>query len=594
MILGMRLYTNRIKNMCKISVIIPVYNTEEYISQCLESLVNQTFKDIEIICVNDGSQDKSLEVLQDYAEKDDRIIVINQENSGVSVARNNGLKLAKGEFITFVDSDDWVDVDFIERLYDAITLKKCDIAVTTAIRKRKHSSKYRLYYRAEAIYSTLAEKIEVCQIPKCCYVWGKLYKANIIKDMLFTPNVYFEDVLWLPEVIKKSEKLVTVPGPVYYYRVNNKSIVKTTPTPKKQKDSYLAKKYIVDFFNENDLVLSEKEKNVTKCVKYCFNIPILKIKEKKYTNTVYLFSFLPIFKFVDFDSHYIFKLGFTRITKRHKTGFPYEEVNTNGINTSSKRTPRLIVSLTSFPARINFAKIAVNTLLRQSLKPDKLILWLAESEFPNKEYDLPKDLLKLKNFGLEIKWCTNLLSYKKLIPALKEYPEDIIVTADDDLYYDKNWLKSLYESYLKQPEFIHVQRAVHMQVVNNCIKSYPREKQFLENYKEASFSNQLMGGSGCLFPPHCLHEDVFNTDKFLKLIPTHDDIYFWVMAILKGTKIKPVRGFDYQMLNIDGNGATSLCKINNKSGRGLCPDEAFARMCKEYPMIIDLVKQKDD
>ena len=100
----------------KLSIIIPVYNTGEYLSRCLDSVINQTYKEIEIICVNDGSTDNSLQILNDYAKCDDRIIIINQKNLGSSEARNNGLKIIKGKWVGFVDSDDWVDLNYFEEL----------------------------------------------------------------------------------------------------------------------------------------------------------------------------------------------------------------------------------------------------------------------------------------------------------------------------------------------------------------------------------------------------------------------------------------------------------------------------------------------
>ena len=103
--------------MTKISAILPVYNVEQYIKDCLDSIINQTMDDIEIICVNDGSLDNSLQVLEKYAQKDARIKIISQENQGQGIARNNGLKIANGEYITFIDPDDWVDVDMFEKMY---------------------------------------------------------------------------------------------------------------------------------------------------------------------------------------------------------------------------------------------------------------------------------------------------------------------------------------------------------------------------------------------------------------------------------------------------------------------------------------------
>lgn len=105
--------------MTKISAILPVYNVEQYIKDCLDSIINQTMDDIEIICVNDGSLDNSLQVLEEYAQKDARIKIISQENQGQGIARNNGLKIANGEYITFIDPDDWVDVDMFEKMYNS-------------------------------------------------------------------------------------------------------------------------------------------------------------------------------------------------------------------------------------------------------------------------------------------------------------------------------------------------------------------------------------------------------------------------------------------------------------------------------------------
>ena len=281
--------------MPKISVIIPVYNVEKYIKECLESVVNQTFTDIEIICINDGSTDNSLSILEEYAKKDSRIKIINQQNSGLSATRNNGIKAAQGEFIGFVDSDDYIDLDFYEKLYDAAIKNNCDISCATIIRKRPNSEKYRVHYTEEKIYTTLEDKLKACSIPKCCYVWNKIYKTGLIKDYPFAVGLYFEDVLWTPETLKRSNSMVSVPNVNYYYMVNQNSIVKK-PTPKKQNDSYNAKKYIVKFFEENSIALSKKDQTLTKSIKYFMNIPILKIKEYKNIETYYLFGCVPVMK----------------------------------------------------------------------------------------------------------------------------------------------------------------------------------------------------------------------------------------------------------------------------------------------------------
>ena len=112
-----------------ISIIIPIYNVEKYLSKCIESLVGQTYKDIEIILINDGSPDHCLSICEQYSKKDNRIIVIDQENKGVSAARNAGLKMAKGEYIGFVDPDDWIAVDMYEGLHSVIKQSDVDMVI---------------------------------------------------------------------------------------------------------------------------------------------------------------------------------------------------------------------------------------------------------------------------------------------------------------------------------------------------------------------------------------------------------------------------------------------------------------------------------
>ena len=119
--------------MVKVSVVIPVYNVEPYLNICMDSVVNQTLEDIEIICINDGSTDKSLDILNSYAEKDDRITVISQENGGHAVATNKGMKLAQGKYLYLMDSDDMLDLEALEKTYTVAEEKKVDFVLFQAM-----------------------------------------------------------------------------------------------------------------------------------------------------------------------------------------------------------------------------------------------------------------------------------------------------------------------------------------------------------------------------------------------------------------------------------------------------------------------------
>lgn len=279
----------------KVSIIVPMYNVEDFIEECLSTLIRQTLKEIEIIVINDGSPDSSVDIARCF-EIDSRIKIYEQENAGLSATRNNGISYASGEYITFVDSDDWVDLDFFEKLYNSAKNNDSDIACATIIRKREHSQKYRVHFTEEQVLETLRDKLHACAVPRCCYVWNKIYRASFIKDFKFKEGVFFEDVLWTPKVLRRSNKLVTVPNTSYYYRVNKNSIVKKIPSLKKQIDKYNSQKFIVEFFKENNLPLSKKDRNITKRIYFCLGVPYLKIKEFEDTETTILFGFLPIFK----------------------------------------------------------------------------------------------------------------------------------------------------------------------------------------------------------------------------------------------------------------------------------------------------------
>ena len=168
------------KVMPKISIIIPVYNTEKYLVKCIDSLLYQSLEDIEIICVNDGSTDNSQKILDNYAKKDKRIKVIHQENKKQGAARNKGMGIATGEFIGYVDSDDWVDFDYFEELYIAAKKHNLDIALATNVRIGNGKTKKRLKIEKEQVAHSLQEKLDLCNQFKNECPTNKIYRRNFL------------------------------------------------------------------------------------------------------------------------------------------------------------------------------------------------------------------------------------------------------------------------------------------------------------------------------------------------------------------------------------------------------------------------------
>ena len=337
-----------------VSVILPCYNVEKYIEKCISSLLKQSFKYFEIVCINDGSTDSTLDIIEAFAKLDKRIKVINKENSGISSARNTGIDNASAGYICFIDSDDWVSENYLESLYNAIKKYNADISASTTIRWRKNRQKYRVHYTEEKVYETLEDKVEICSVPKCCYVWNKLYKTEIIKHHKFADGVYFEDMLWTPEILKNSGKLVTVPDTNYFYRVNKTSIVKEQPSDKKQEDSYNAHKFIIEFFEENGLYLDKKHKVITKKIGYLLNFPLYRIKEFNGWFTCYLFNLIPLFRYSITryrDFYKIFGLKFT-LRKNKKSLTEIKQFNKKYEN-GSEYSPKVISRIDTLKKLLN-------------------------------------------------------------------------------------------------------------------------------------------------------------------------------------------------------------------------------------------------
>lgn len=238
----------------KVSVVIPVYNVEKYLAQCLDSVVKQTLKDIEIICINDGSTDRSLDILNEFAGKDARIKIINKEHVGLSAGRNKGLELAQGEYVSFIDSDDWVNENFLEALYNAAKKYNSDIASGSIVRVTGNRKRNKLIYKKEEFTKDTDKKNELTNIPIYSYVWNKIYKREILiaNNIKFPDGRVYEDVIWSIKAVYYADGVVTVPEATYYYRKNPTSIM-SSKIKQHAKDYELSEKEMLEFAKEHNL-----------------------------------------------------------------------------------------------------------------------------------------------------------------------------------------------------------------------------------------------------------------------------------------------------------------------------------------------------
>ncbi len=217
--------------MAVISVIVPVYNVEKYLSKCLDSIINQTFSDIEIICVNDGSTDRSRKILETYKKKDSRIKIVDKKNGGLSSARNAGMLVATGEFFSFIDSDDWVEETMLEKLYNNITKFNTDIAICGVHQFDETNQKlidddkyFTLGYFDKSFDNRVFsyEDTKSFTMDVCVMAWNKLYRRSYIEKCKakFPDGLIFEDGPFFFSIYFKTKRVSIVRDLLYYYRIN--------------------------------------------------------------------------------------------------------------------------------------------------------------------------------------------------------------------------------------------------------------------------------------------------------------------------------------------------------------------------------------
>ena len=266
--------------MPKVSIILPVYNVESYLRQCLDSIIMQTLEDIEIICVNDGSTDNSLEILQEYKNKDSRIKIINQENRGQGVARNIALENITGDYIGFVDPDDYISPNMYKTLYETAIKHNCDIVeesfyIKNEIRNYLKKRKNKLNLPKNKIFNYKVKKNYVFS-PNLA-IWNKLYKTSFIKenDIKFFETKKGEDIIFTIKSRVLASKIVYIDNADYYYRIKKDNIPKSYKNTSPIDELNRQIKFLDTI--KNALI----EDKIYELIKYDFeNYSIQKLKEK--------------------------------------------------------------------------------------------------------------------------------------------------------------------------------------------------------------------------------------------------------------------------------------------------------------------------
>lgn len=299
-------------NDIKISVIVPVYNTEKYLKKCLESIINQNFQDIEIIIINDCSTDNSLNIIKEYMKQDGRIILVNKKiNEGVSIARNLGMKLAKGEYIFYIDSDDWIEQNYFKDMYNKALQENADMVISDFYKDFDNGKV--IYIKDQGEY--IEEKIDVLKkiflfksFPSVC---NKLIRKNLYlkNEILYPKEISMgEDLYTSSRLIYFSRKIIKCNKAYYHYIQNPESAVREKiKNLNKVKDIYFVVKELEEFFTSKNISLPINELKINH-----LSIWLLKskydLKDLEYLNI--LDEYIELFKRVDIDNIAFKKLRF--------------------------------------------------------------------------------------------------------------------------------------------------------------------------------------------------------------------------------------------------------------------------------------------
>ena len=253
--------------------------------------------------------------------------------------------------------------------------------------------------------------------------------------------------------------------------------------------------------------------------------------------------------------------------------------DTKGVTETLHGGKRIIVSLTSYGQRIHDVYLVIESMMQQTLKPNKILLWLAEEEFTTEA--IPASLRKLEERGLEIKFCEDLKSYNKLVPTLRQYPDDIVITIDDDVIYPIDLIDRLYKQHLLHPKDVI---CTHAHIIEFSLDGKPVPYvQWIDpptDRSRESLSFLPLGIGGVLYPPHSLHPDVFDKSRFRELAPTADDLWFKFMALKNGvsSRTTPIyEDFNSWIVSINRKNSPCLFDINMTAN-----DKQFENLLNEF------------
>lgn len=553
--------------MTKISIIMPVFNGEAHLSRTIEAIRSQTLSDFEVIFVDDGSADRSCEMIQSVLDEDARFTLLHQPHAGAGAARNLGLSAAKGEYLIFSDSDDCYEPNGLEALYETAVRHDADVV---ACNFAGMDSRGKSYPQFGIRKDLLPENSQVFCGSDCprdllrvtgTMVWNKLFRRAFLLEhgIRFDELLTCNDLTFTALGLARAERIACAPEHLIRYpfpRLNN---------PRNPGDVADALKSALDQLE----AIPQKEDILNAILRFEIDNYVYALK-----NHVTDFS-APEAEKLYRSAHETFaRAEFSGIDPLMlANGMLYREFLTVQKHSyeamCALRSRRIIVSLTSYPKRIGTIFQVLESVYAQTKKADEVVLWLSDTQFPGKEADLPEDLNQLIQEGrLRVGWCEDLKPHKKYFPAFREYPDDLIITVDDDLLYSPNTIASLYASYLLYPEAVSAVRT-HMMVFADETHLVPYGQWIHETdicIHTPSMQLLATGGAGALYPPHLIQDVFLDPDAIRENCLWADDLWLKAMQVMSDVPVVLARTFE-PLRYLPGSQDDALFAVNIRQGQ---------------------------
>ena len=528
-----------------VSVVMPVYNVQLYLAEAIDSLLAQSMSDFELICVDDGSSDRTGEILETYSAKDSRIHVLRQDRRGAGAARNLGFREARGTYTIFLDSDDLFAPELLE--HSIAQAEKTGADITAFQFKRLYQDGH-LENRTGVHKEWLPAGVTVFNYQQCPdYImsvinptpWNKLYRTTFIREkkLRFEEISSSNDITFAAVSVAMAESITFLDEYLVTYRVGHGNTITSTKMNKLNN----VKRAIVSAVDQVQMlpyfqnIINSVRLFVIENIRFIFDGYITDLTDHnaaefyRFFHNFFNSSLFPEFGTPISDDVYINNL-YTAIRRLEPEQY---------LEQSCKP---VTVSLTSYPARIQFVAQALDAVWRQTRKADRAVLWLAIDQFPGGEADLPDELrMLIQNGRLELRWCDDLMPHKKYFYMLQECKEGVVITIDDDLIYPEDMIKRLMTAHLAYPEAIAAMRT-HVMAIEQDGSLLPYRYWLMETttgLETPSFQLFATGGAGALYPANIFSPETFNRQAIIDTCLRADDLWMKAMEVICGVPVVP-------------------------------------------------------